>query len=361
MGVRLPCLLLSSHGRRVYAGHPSKPLCMRRSILLRRAIIAIVAALIGLPSIVLSCFRIAAARRETVPRAAAAPRTGHFVRAVDLDMYVQESGPRSGVPVLFIHGTGAWSEIWRRTLDTLGAAGYHAVAIDMPPFGYSGRPANADYSDEAQARRILGVIAALKLERVTLVGHSFGARPTMEAFFLDGSRIARLVLVDAALGLDTTARGAGWAVRAALAVPPLRDALVSATLTNPEYTARLLRGLVANASAVTGPRIAMLQQPFVRERTTSSFGEWLRPFMVLRPRSLATDRARYRDIHVPTLVIWGAVDRVTPDAQGKEIAHLIPGSAWVELAGVGHIPAIEATDRFDAELTAWLARGPSSP
>jgi pimeloyl-ACP methyl ester carboxylesterase len=329
---------------------------MRRSVLLRRTFIAIVIAIIGLPSIVLSGFRLVAARRETASRSAAAPSTGHFVRAGDVEMFVQETGPQSGAPVLLIHGTGAWSEIWRRTLDTLAASGYRAVAIDMPPFGFSDRPATADYGDEAQARRILGVIAALRLEHVTLVGHSFGARPTMEAFFLDNSHVARLVLVDAALGLDTNAAGLGWTVRAALAVPPLRNALVSATLTNPRFTARLLRGLVFDTSAVTKSRVAMLQQPFVRERTTASFGEWLRPFLTLREHSLVSDRARYREIHLPTLLIWGEADSVTPLPQGEEIARLIPGAAWVTLPGVGHMPAIEATGRFNAELVGWLAR-----
>jgi pimeloyl-ACP methyl ester carboxylesterase len=329
---------------------------MRRPVLLRRVILAIAFIVIGLPAIVLSCLRIAAARRETMARVAAAPRTGHFVRANDVEMYVQETGPHSGAPVLLIHGTGAWSEIWRSTLDTLAADGYRAVAIDMPPFGYSERPTNADYGDEAQARRILGVIAALKLERVTLVGHSFGARPSMQAFFLDSSRFARLVLVDAALGLNAATDDPGWAVRAALAVPALRNALISATLTNPGFTARLLRGLVSDTSAVTKQRVAMLQQPFVRERTTASFGEWLRAFVLQNERSMATDRAPYRTIQVPTLVIWGESDNITPVAQGLEIAGLIPGSSWVALPRVGHIPAIEAPGRFNAELVRWLAR-----
>jgi pimeloyl-ACP methyl ester carboxylesterase len=293
-----------------------------------------------------------------VPRTAAAPKSGSFVRAADVEMYVQEAGPRSGPPVLLIHGTGAWSEIWRRTLDTLAAAGFRAVAIDMPPFGYSERPANANYGDDAQARRILGVIESLHLDRVTLVGHSFGGRPTMQAFFLDPSRVTRLVLVDVALGLDTAVAGVGWPVRATLAVPPLRNALISATLTNPAFTGRLLRGLVSDTSAVTETRVAMLQQPFVRERTTASFGEWLRPFLVVNERSLASDRARYREIRVPTLVVWGESDSVTPLPQGEEIARLIPGSTWISLPGVGHIPAIEAAARFNTELVGWLARAP---
>jgi pimeloyl-ACP methyl ester carboxylesterase len=324
---------------------------------LRRAFILIVAAVVGLPAVVLAGFRVAAARRESVSRLDAAPRSGHFVRARDVEMYVQEVGPPAGPAVLLIHGTGAWSEIWRRTLDTLAGAGFHAVAVDMPPFGYSERPLNADFDDEAQARRILGVITALKLDHVTLVGHSFGARPTMEAFFLDDSHVARVVLVDAALGLDTVgSTGVGWPARAALAMPPLRNALVSATLTNPAFTARLMRGLVSDTAAITPSRVAMLQRPFVRERTTVAYGEWLRPFLVMSERSLATDPSRYGAIRVPTLVLWGEADSVVSVAQGKKVADLIPGSDWVVLPRVGHIPAIEATDRFNDELLKWLTR-----
>src|SRR5262250_1975222 len=97
---------------------------MRLPVLVRRGIIAIVVTAIGLSAVVLSAFRWTAARRETVSRSEAAPSAGRFVRAADVEMFVQESGPRSGAPVLLIHGTGAWSEIWRRTLDTLASAGY---------------------------------------------------------------------------------------------------------------------------------------------------------------------------------------------------------------------------------------------
>ena len=49
-------------------------------------------------------------------------------------------------------------------------------------------------------------------------------------------------------------------------------------------------------------------------------------------------------------MVWGTADAVTPVAQGREIARLVPRSTLVELAGVGHIPAIEATERFNASL-----------
>lgn len=327
---------------------------MKRS----RILLIVGAIVVALPILVLSGFRVAAWRREVRVSADVAPRTGRFVHAADVDMFVQEAGPPDGPPLLLVHGTGAWSEIWRATLDTLAASGFHAVALDMPPFGYSERPPSADYSDAAQARRILGVIHGMQLSKVTLVGHSFGGRPTMTAFFLEPRRVERLVLVDVALGLDTAARHAGapWLARAVLATPLLRNAVVSATLTNPAFTARLLRGLVSKTDAVTPARVAVLQEPFVRERTTASYGEWLRPFITTSERSLATDRSRYTAIRVPTLIVWGDRDSVTPLPQGRDIARLIPAATFVDLKEVGHIPAIEAPAAFNAALLRFLEK-----
>ena len=77
-----------------------------------------------------------------------------------------------------------------------------------------------------------------------------------------------------------------------LSAPPLRDAIVSATLTNPRFTARLLSKLVAETSAVTPARVSMLQRPFVVRGTTASFGQWLRPFVTTHERWRAPQGGR---------------------------------------------------------------------
>ena len=326
-------------------------------------------------ALVLFGFRIAADRRETLSRYDAAPKTGRFVRAADVDLFVQEEGPPDGTPVVLVHGTGAWSEIWRGTMRSLAGAGYRAVAIDMPPFGYSSRPASRDYGDEAQARRIIGALDALRLEGVTLVGHSFGGRPTMQATFLAPERVERLVLVDAALdlargcldaevgGCHTVVRDSfpasqasgSWLARAVLGARPVRDAVVSATLTNPLMTGWLLSRLVANReAAVTPARIEMLQRPFALQGATSGLGEWLAPFATTRTSSLATQRARYPTLTMPTMVLWGARDSLTPMAEGADLARLIPNSHWEVLPSAGHIPAIEDPASFDAALLEFL-------
>ena len=325
--------------------------------------------------IVLAGFRIAAAQRETRLRHDEAPSMGRFVKAADVELFVQEEGPSHGPPVVLVHGTGAWSEIWRATMRALADSGYRAIALDMPPFGYSSRPADGDYGDGAQARRILGALDSLGITRATLVGHSFGARPTMQATFTAPGRVERLVLVDAALDLARGCAGedvrgcttavrdsfppvetvAPLPVRAVMAAPPLRDAVVATTLSNPHLTGWLLSKLVSNReAAVTPERVAMLQRPFALQGWTRGLGEWLAPFATTRTSSMATERARYATLSMPALVIWGARDSLTPMPQGQDIARLIRGARWEVLPRAGHIPAIEDERAFNAALLEFL-------
>src|SRR5262249_23201258 len=139
--------------------------------------------------------------RETVKAEDGAPRTGRYVAAGDVAMFVQEVGRAEGTAVVFVHGTGAWSETWRESLATLAEAGYRAIAIDLPPFGYSQRPAQPLYGKHDQGKRIVAALDALGIRQAVLVGHSFGGGPTVEAALLAPERVRGLVLVDAALAI----------------------------------------------------------------------------------------------------------------------------------------------------------------
>ena len=83
--------------------------------------------------IVLIFFSWQASNRESKTITEVAPSTGHFVKANDTEIFVQEVGPASGQPVLLIHGTGAWSEIWRDTMKVLSEKGFHAIALMCHP------------------------------------------------------------------------------------------------------------------------------------------------------------------------------------------------------------------------------------
>ena len=104
--------------------------------------------------------RLAAAMRETGMRRELAPPAGHLVPTNSGGVFVQEKGPAEGIPVVLFHGTAAWSELWRRTTDALAAAGFHVIALDLPPFGFSDRPGG--YTRQEQAARVNDVLGQLQ-------------------------------------------------------------------------------------------------------------------------------------------------------------------------------------------------------
>lgn len=130
-----------------------------------------------------------------------APRQGRWMRAHDVDLYIQEFGDPAAPPLLLTHGTGAWSGTWESNVTAMAQAGYRVIAMDLPPFGFSSRPASRNYSRHEQALRILGLIDSLQAGPVTLLGHSYGGGPAAEAAMLQPDRVRQLILLDAAIGL----------------------------------------------------------------------------------------------------------------------------------------------------------------
>jgi len=169
-------------------------------------------------------------------------------------------------------------------------------------------------------------------------------------------RVERLVLVDAALDIDppVNPKPAPRMTRALLESKRLRNAVVSLTLTNPMLTRQLLLKLLSVPEAATQARIEMLQQPMSVRGTTAAYGAWLQPFLLSRDASLGTQSSSYRALTMPTLILWGARDAVTPLPQGTALAALIPGAKLVVLPSAGHIPAIEAPAAFDSALLRFL-------
>lgn len=314
--------------------------------------LAVVGAVLVLASAGLFWSSWGAVQRETESARDTAPAGGRFVHAADVDVYIQEAGPDAGPVVLFVHGSGAWSGVWGDSMSTLAAAGFRAVAIDLPPFGYSQRPASTRYRIADQARRIVGVLDALGVDQATLVGHSFGGGPTAEAAMLAPNRVRKLVLVDAALSISDAPTPAPPAlpVRAVLAFSPLRNALVAAFLTNPRFTRRLLQGFIANPRAASDRWVEIYQRPLGVQGSTQAVSAWLPELVAPAQKSASESPAAYAKLTMPVELIWGDMDTITPLSQAQHLASLLPTVPLTMLDGIGHIPQIEDGARFGEAL-----------
>ncbi len=324
------------------------------------AVLVLAAGVIFVGSAWVAYTQLALALRETQSVEQLAAGRGRWVQVDDAKLYIQEWGDPAGPVMLLVHGTAAWSGTWFSLPDSLVAAGWRVVAVDLPPFGLSqtsGRRASVDYSRVAQAKRILSLIDSLG-GPVTLVGHSFGAGPALEAAVRSGSKLRQLVLVDPALGLEPNGEpprcDAGAESGGLLAVRPLRTVLIGATATWPGLTGTFLRRFVHRKEVVTEQLVPAYQIPFARKSFTASLGDWAASFVQASCESAESlDPAKLRKWSAggpPVALIWGEEDTITPIAQGKALQRWMPGTRMTVLPGVGHIPHIEMPDAFAAAL-----------
>ena len=297
--------------------------------------------------------RVRIADVETQSRAGAAVAGGRWVHADDVDIHLQEWGPANGKPLLLVHGTGAWTGTWVSNVESMAAAGFHVVAMDLPPFGYSSLPASGDYSRWAQAKRILAVIPQLGDQPVTLLGHSFGGGPAAEAAMLDSSRIGHLVLMDAAIGLRSSGQRSckpPLEVRVLLGWRPLRTTLMAAAATEPRFSQYLLSQFVARKEVVTVERTAIYQLPFANQDFSAGLGDWAYQFAAGCELPASVQADNFKKLAMPVSLVWGDQDTITPLAQAHALQALMPRARLTVLAGLGHIPQIEDVAAFNVAI-----------
>jgi pimeloyl-ACP methyl ester carboxylesterase len=300
--------------------------------------------------------KLSADAREQLGYGEAAPASGRFVKAAGLEIFVQESGPAHGRPVLLIPATAAWSETWRATLDALGNAGCRAISIDLPPFGFSQRPDASAFSRQDQAARIWGALDALGVRDVTLVGHSIAGRATLEAAMLNAGRVRALVLVAASAGLQAAAGGApvepAWPERI-FALRPVRNAIMD-VVTSPALSRPLLQRIVYRPEDATQELVRVFRAPLVVRGSSERMGDWLLAVAVGPDRGASSVPGNYARLDMPALLVWGRQDVVIPLAEGESLARLLPRGRLVVFDRTNHAPHLEDAVAFNRLLLDFL-------
>jgi len=244
-----------------------------------------------------------------------------------------------GPVVVFCHGVTLSSRVWAKQFASFPAAGFRAVAFDSRGHGES-RAGSSGHSLDNLADDLRTVLEQLELRDVVLVGHSMGGM-AVQAFAIRhpdvvDERVAGLVL------LSTSSHN-----------------LVS--------DAKRVRGAVEKVVNF-GPDVGT----FMRQRNLGlllaniGFGDDPHPSQVEATREMlaACDKATTREavsallhldlteglpkVPVPTLVVVGTADALTPPRDSRRIAELVPGARLVEYEGGGHMLMYERTEALDA-------------
>ncbi len=264
-----------------------------------------------------------------------------------------------GRPVLMIHGLGSSGGLeWRRNLEAL-AAQHRVFALDLPGFGRSDKP-RIDYTLELFVECVSQFLDAVEVRRTALVGASLGGRIAVGLALRHPDQVERLCLVDA-LGFGRPARN--WVYRA-MVVPGLGEVILRGV----EAAMRRLRpGVIRRLWAwyVRRPRryAALLSDAHLKDVRTVFHEPGFQEAYLGTLRALARGRAlrdhvqvgaEASELLVPTLIVWGAEDRLFPVAHAEAAARRIRGARLVVFAGCGHTPQLEDAARFNTLLAAFL-------
>ncbi|TGK82266.1 alpha/beta hydrolase [Leptospira noumeaensis] len=296
--------------------------------------------------------------RESFSPEEIAPKNGRFVQTNDVKIYIQEMGDPKNPAVVLIHGMGSWSELWKETMIVLSQNGYYAIAIDLPPFGFSERPGSSELKSIQQAKRVVSIIDSLGLQNVHLLGHSFGGGATLHTALLIPERIISLQLVDIAVNLEEkkeTAPSEPNLFERLWNFAFLRNRLLEVTATNPHLTKILFSQFVHSADCITDEKVKVIQMPMQLKATTSFFGDWLGEFIFHSDDQLAKDFKRSgKDLTMPIDLLWGDLDTVTPISDAETIQKSLTNSRLHIIPEVGHIPQLESPNNFHKILLSNL-------
>lgn len=254
-----------------------------------------------------------------------------------VSLHYEESG--SGGSLVLVHGFGQSSFCWRPLHGS--DEGHRLIALDMKGFGASDKPADGRYSVNDQARLVVGFTRALGLTNFLLVGHSFGGAVCLRTAQLlraegDG-RLRGLVLVGSAAypqQMPDFMRLFRTPLLAELVLwmlPPRLGAWLALrrAYADPRSIERAAVRAYARALASPGGRQALLAT--ARQ---------------ILPDNLDEIIAGYREIDVPTLLVWGECDTIVPPAVGRRLAHELPHARLEIIPRRGHVPQEECPAAF---------------
>jgi pimeloyl-ACP methyl ester carboxylesterase len=240
-----------------------------------------------------------------------------------------------GQPLLFLHA-GHGFDLADPLIERL-SQGYKVIAASHPGFGASPRPDGVDTVDDI-AYRYLDLIEDLGLEDIVVVGVSFGGWIAAELATKGSARIAKLVLIDP-VGVKFGNRE----------TRDITDIYATTAQQIPElFFADEAKGLAAlnNLDFKDLPEETALR--FARNREALTLFGWAPT--LYNPKL----KGRLHRIKVPTLLLWGADDRIVSPDYGRQYAAAIPGARFEMIEGAGHYGYLEQPQAFADKIEAFL-------
>ncbi|MSQ70956.1 MAG: alpha/beta hydrolase [Betaproteobacteria bacterium] len=259
-------------------------------------------------------------------------------------------GDPQGPLVLLQHGGGQTRHAWKGAGETLGAAGYHAVAFDARGHGDSGWSPDGVYGQDIMVADLKCVVAALGNNRPVLVGASMGGGTSLVAIGEDHVDATALVLVDIAPRVEP---GGVEKIQAFMAQKPdgfnsLEE--VAAAIANYQphrKRPRTLDGLAKNVRLAEDGTYRWHWDPRMRVGRLD---------IQKRHERLGACSRKLTLLTLPTLLVRGGLSDVLSEEGAQDFLRMCPHAEYVNVESAAHMVAGDRNDIFGNAVTEFLAR-----
>lgn len=269
-----------------------------------------------------------------------------------LTMHVRDEGKPDGPVLVLLHGSNASLHTWKPLVERLKGK-YRIISLDQIGHGLTGPNPTGQYDGLAFVRTLNTLLGKLGVNRFALAGNSMGGYVAWEYALAYPDKLTHLILIDAAGPPDDPNKNLPIGFRIAR-MPGVSK--LAQVITPRSVFEKSLRGSVSNQSIVTPEMIdrywELNRYPGNRAATGARFAQYAN-----RARNVGA----LGQITTPTLILWGAEDKLIPVSGADWFAARIPGSIRIIYPGIGHIPIEEAPDRTAGDLDAFLSKPFPSP
>ena len=243
----------------------------------------------------------------------------------------------SGFPIVFLHAFPLNRTMWEPQVTAL-VAEFRCITIDMRGFGGSGK-GTPPYSVDRYADDVAGVLDTLGIERAVIAGLSMGGYVAFALWRRHRDRVRALVLADTRAVADTVE-----------VVERRRELIEAAEEKGATAVANMqIAGLVGRTTRDKRPDIYDAMHRMIAQASVGGI-IGATEALIARPDSTST----LSTIDVPTLIIVGEEDVITPLKDARRMQAAIVGSRLEVLKGAGHLSNVERPAAFNTVMTEFL-------
>ena len=268
-----------------------------------------------------------------------------FIEVAGMQVHLRDEGPRDDpVPIVLLHGTSASLHTWDGWSQTLSKT-RRVIRFDLPAFGLTGPNPQNDYTLKSYVNFVTAVMDKLGVQRFVLGGNSLGGQIAWETAHALPARVERLILVDSG-GYAFVPKSLPVGFQIAR-MPVLRNLMA--------YT--LPRGIVQNSIENVYGDPSLVQPALIDRYYDLTLRAGNRNALGYRlDQGYVSDEAKIKSLKLPTLILWGAKDRLIPPESGQNFARDIAGSKLVMFEALGHVPHEENAQMTLAEVQKFLQK-----